>query len=106
MTKKQQSKLKSLIFLKKYKDHDVFTGVGERNKVRKKNSHQQYTNYIWSTCFACNKKGDREESTKMMEEIFWSLKTVACVAQSVWQFQHANACSACASSFLIKQLLF
>jgi hypothetical protein len=36
MTKKQQSKLKSLIFLKKYKDHDVFTGVGERNKVRKK----------------------------------------------------------------------
>jgi hypothetical protein len=42
----------------------------------------------------------------MMEEIFWSMKTVACAAQSVWQFQHANACFAHASSFSIKKLLF
>jgi hypothetical protein len=70
MTKKQQSKLKKSDLKKKYKDHNVFTGVGERNEVRKKNGHQQYTNYIWSICFACNRRGDREQSTKMMEEIF------------------------------------
>jgi len=82
MTKKQQSKLKGLNLKKNNnEDHSVFTGAWEKNKERKKrNDNRWYNAHIQSTRATCNEREDEEELTKIMEEIFWLLKTTAHTA--------------------------